>query len=183
MVRCVWRTAVVGLLASMQIAECAAKKKKVRKKIVECMGREPPNRPDEFDVRVIESIDEDVCDRKSEIGDTLTVKFDAMYYDDCEEFQTNKGVEFVLGEEGVLTGWNRGLQGMCEGEIRKLYLSTHDLLTSDRKEEVKPEHAQLPKLETGKTRAVIMTVQLQEVHRKTAKKRVEKVPSPGEAEL
>ena len=82
-----------------------------------------------------------------------------------------------------MTGWNRGLQGMCEGEIRKLYLSTHDLLTSDRKEEVKPEHAQLPKLETGKTRAVIMTVQLQEVHRKTAKKRVEKAPSPGEAEL
>jgi hypothetical protein len=164
--------AVLVLLASSD----AKKRRKVKKEIVECGGKEPPP-SEEFDVRVVTRIDDDVCDRRSEVGDTLTVKFGSVYYDTCEEFQTNKGVEFVLGSENVLRGWNLGLVGMCEGEVRKLYLSTHELLTQGSKRKA-PEERELtersdgdatagfPSLAATKTRAVIMTVELQEAHRK-----------------
>ena len=203
------RLAAVAALLALQARDGVAKK--VRKKIVECKGRAPPP-SDTFDVRVVQSIDADVCDRKSAVGDTLTVKFAAMYYDTCEEFQENKGSEFVLGAEDVLTGWNRGLVGMCEGEVRKLYLSTHELLSpswaprslffvsprtrerarvagrrtgkkrirrrSPRSRRSSPApafsppapHRQPRRRRATSTRAVIMTVELQEVHRRPPRK-------------
>ena len=163
---------VVVLLAADAGAKKTKKRRRTAKKeVVECEGKEPET--DTFQVKILEAVDDDVCDLKSQVGDTLTVKFASKYFDTCEEFATNMGEEFVLGSPGPLTGWNWGLQGMCEGEVRALYLTSHDLLTPDsvhgrRAAETNEAGGEAPRLTPRKSRSVVMTVELQEIHRRNA---------------
>ena len=152
------RVAAVALLAlSLHSADGKKKRRKKAAPVVECGGKEPTT--DGFEVRVLESVDADVCDRRSRVGDTLTVKFASRYFDTCETFAENKAEEFVLGDERVLTGWNWGLQGMCEGEKRALYLTSHALLTPDSATRRASASADV----RTKSRAVVMDVELQEI--------------------
>ena len=89
------RVAAVALLAlSLHSADGKKKRRKKAAPVVECGGKEPTT--DGFEVRVLESVDADVCDRRSRVGDTLTVKFASRYFDTCETFAENKGEEFAV---------------------------------------------------------------------------------------
>ena len=66
----------------------------------------------------------DICDRKSKKGDMLSMHYDGRLYSDCASFDSSRSRDspftFVLGNNQVISGWDRGLLGMCIGEKRKL---------------------------------------------------------------
>jgi FK506-binding protein 2 len=65
----------------------------------------------------------DKCERKSKNGDTLTMEYTGMLQDTGSVFDSSKGrapFTFKLGAGQVIMGWEKGLQGMCAGEKRKL---------------------------------------------------------------
>ena len=66
----------------------------------------------------------DICDRKSKKGDMLSMHYDGRLYSDCTPFDSSRSRDspftFVLGNNQVISGWDRGLLGMCIGEKRKL---------------------------------------------------------------
>ena len=59
-------------------------------------------------------------------GDSLTVDYVGVLYDTGEEFDAsyNRGepFQFVLGDGGVIPGWEEGLEGMKEGGRRQLVI-------------------------------------------------------------
>uniref|UniRef100_A0A5S6R198 peptidylprolyl isomerase n=1 Tax=Trichuris muris TaxID=70415 RepID=A0A5S6R198_TRIMR len=71
------------------------------------------------------------CDTKSRNGDILHVRYKGML-DDGTEFDSNhvrdEPFAFSLGSGQVIAGWEKGLQGMCESEVRRL-LIPQSLLT------------------------------------------------------
>ena len=63
------------------------------------------------------------CVKKSKVGDMLSVHYIAHYYKTCEIFDSTRDREpfqFVLGQNMVIPGFDDGLIGMCEGEVRKI---------------------------------------------------------------
>lgn len=63
------------------------------------------------------------CVKKSKAGDMLTVHYTAHYYKTCEVFDSTRDREpfqFILGKNMAIPGFDEGLIGMCEGEVRKL---------------------------------------------------------------
>ena len=66
------------------------------------------------------------CKKRATVGKKLNVHYSARYFRSCEEFDSSRErgtpFEFTLGKGEVVRGWDRGLMGACEGEIRKLIL-------------------------------------------------------------
>ncbi|CDW52843.1 FKBP C domain containing protein [Trichuris trichiura] len=65
------------------------------------------------------------CDTKSKNGDILHVRYKGMLSDGTEFDSTQARDEpfaFSLGSGQVISGWEKGLQGMCESEIRRLII-------------------------------------------------------------
>lgn len=64
------------------------------------------------------------CTRKTKDGDKLAMHYTGTLYKNGEKFDSSvdRGTpfEFTLGQGMVIKGWDRGLQGMCVGEKRKL---------------------------------------------------------------
>ena len=80
----------------------------------------PP--PDEL---VVEDLEEgDGVEAQS--GDTLTVHYTGVLYDNGQEFDssynTGQPISFPLGASAVIPGWDEGLKGMKEGGRRQLVI-------------------------------------------------------------
>jgi len=75
------------------------------------------------------------CALKSIIGDLVAVHYTGVTFEDTPvEFGSSIGKEptkFYLGYGEVISGWDRGLLGMCLGEIRKLVVPS-DLAYGER---------------------------------------------------
>ncbi|KAL7012746.1 hypothetical protein ACKWTF_015016 [Chironomus riparius] len=64
------------------------------------------------------------CEQKSRKGDLLHVNYTGSLTDGTV-FDSSEGrnpLTFSLGSGQVIVGWERGLLGMCVGEIRKLQI-------------------------------------------------------------
>lgn len=67
-----------------------------------------------------------MCHRKSKYGDMLLVHYEGYLESNGTMFHSSRKdgdrnpVWFTLGMQEVLKGWDKGLQGMCTGEHRKL---------------------------------------------------------------
>jgi len=63
------------------------------------------------------------CPRKSKQGDKLTIHYSG-FLPDGKMFDSslvrNAPLDFILGSQSILPGWNGGLHSMCVGEKRKL---------------------------------------------------------------
>lgn len=66
------------------------------------------------------------CSKRVKAGDRLAVHYVGTLYKDDKEFDSSRKretpLEFTLGRGEVVTGWDRGISGMCVGEIRKIVL-------------------------------------------------------------
>ncbi|BCR95817.1 peptidylprolyl isomerase family protein FPR2 [Aspergillus luchuensis] len=64
------------------------------------------------------------CNRKTQIGDTVSMHYRGKLASDGSEFDAsyNRGtpLKFKLGAGRVIKGWDQGLQDMCIGEKRTL---------------------------------------------------------------
>ena len=63
------------------------------------------------------------CDIKSQDGDSLSVHYTLKLTDGTKvdsSLDRNTPFEFQLGKKMVIPGWEQGMQGMCEGEKRRL---------------------------------------------------------------
>jgi len=89
-----------------------------------------PNEPraplEEMSVQVTFRPEE--CSFKSKSGDTLSMHYTG-FLPDGKVFDSSlsRGTpfDFQLGTGQVIPGWDRGLQGMCVGEKRKLTIPPH----------------------------------------------------------
>jgi len=83
--------------------------------------------PDDLEIIVEEK--PDVCDDFSSIGDTVHVDYTGMLPDGRifdSSLQEGRGpLKFQLGTGKLIKGWERGIQGMCVGEKRKLIIPPH----------------------------------------------------------
>jgi FK506-binding protein 2 len=68
----------------------------------------------------------ETCDRKSQVGDKLSMHYTGTLYKDGSKFDSsldrNSPFEFTLGRGQVIKGWDNGLLNMCVGEKRKLVI-------------------------------------------------------------
>ena len=66
----------------------------------------------------------EACERRSQPGDELTMHYVGTLYSDCSQFDSSRDrddpFKFTLGQGMAIKGWDEGLRGMCEGEVRKL---------------------------------------------------------------
>ena len=66
------------------------------------------------------------CERKTKAGDRLSMHYVGTLHADGSEFDSsrtrNDPFVFTLGTGQVIKGWDQGLLGMCEGEMRKLVI-------------------------------------------------------------
>jgi FK506-binding protein 2 len=63
------------------------------------------------------------CTRKAKAGDNISVHYAGRLVDGTEfdsSFKRNQPFQFQLGSGMVIQGWDKGLEGACEGEKRKL---------------------------------------------------------------
>ncbi|KIZ03037.1 peptidyl-prolyl cis-trans isomerase, FKBP-type [Monoraphidium neglectum] len=70
------------------------------------------------------------CDeaRKAKPGDTVSVHYAGRLVDGTEfdnSFKRGEPITFELGQGRVIKGWDRGINGMCVGEKRKLKIPPH----------------------------------------------------------
>ena len=74
------------------------------------------------------------CPRKTSTGDRLQVHYVGTLYADNSKFDSSRDREdpfmFAVGMGEVIPGWDQGLLGMCEGELRKLVIPS-DLAYGD----------------------------------------------------
>ena len=71
----------------------------------------------------IETITEGTGDITTQVGDTLIVNYRGTFMDGTEfdsSYSRNEPFDFVLGQDGIIQGWNMGLNDMKVGEVRKL---------------------------------------------------------------
>eukprot|EP00047_Mylnosiga_fluctuans_P009953 m.13867 g.13867 ORF g.13867 m.13867 type:complete len:143 (-) comp2877_c0_seq1:112-540(-) len=101
----------------------------------------------------------DDCSTKSKQGDVLALHYTGRLYDSNEEFDSSlprgEPFTFILGHGQVIQGWDRGLVGMCIGEIRKLVVPA-DLAYGDR--------GAPPKIPSGAT--LVFEVELLNIERR-----------------
>ena len=81
------------------------------------------------DLEIIVEEKPDVCDYFARVGDTVHVEYTGMLRDG-RVFDTNmkegkSPLKFQLGAGTLIKGWERGIQGMCVGERRKLVIPPH----------------------------------------------------------
>jgi len=82
---------------------------------------------DEFDGVGIGLVDRPkLCEKTTKKGDLVRVNFNASIGDGTvfEERYMNEPLEFVIGENAVIGGFEIGLQDMCVGEVRHLTVPT-----------------------------------------------------------
>lgn len=106
-----WRAALVGAQN-----EAAAPKEPEK-------PPEPPAEKAEFFINVTHV--PATCPRKSEDGATMKVHYVGKLISTGKIFASSfhtgsEPFRFILGTDDVVEGWNKGLQGMCEGERRRL---------------------------------------------------------------
>jgi len=71
----------------------------------------------------IETITEGTGEATTQVGDTLFVNYRGTFMDGTEfdsSYSRNEPFDFVLGQDGIIQGWNMGLNDMKVGEVRKL---------------------------------------------------------------
>ncbi|KAG2441197.1 hypothetical protein HYH02_010041 [Chlamydomonas schloesseri] len=70
----------------------------------------------------------DPCDPKTKVGDWVGVHYVGKL-EDGEEFDNSftrgEPIEFQLGAQQVIAGWETGILGMCVGEKRRLHIPPH----------------------------------------------------------
>ncbi|XP_078621274.1 uncharacterized protein LOC144887749 [Branchiostoma floridae x Branchiostoma japonicum] len=71
-----------------------------------------------------------LCDRTSKEGDLLSVHFmgslgstDGSVFD--SSYHRNQPLQFVVGRDQMIPGWDQGLMDMCVGEKRELMIPPH----------------------------------------------------------
>jgi len=81
---------------------------------------QPVKRSEDIKVEVMLRPEE--CTKKSKSGDTLSMHYTGLLADGTIfDSSVERGpFSFTLGAGQVIPGWERGLQGMCIGEKRKL---------------------------------------------------------------
>ncbi|KAI0218349.1 FK506-binding protein 2 [Lamellibrachia satsuma] len=72
----------------------------------------------------------DDCTEFADIGDLVEVHYTGSLDATGEVFDTSrapnrKPLRFVLGQRKVIPGWEKGINGMCVGEKRKLIIPPH----------------------------------------------------------
>ncbi|KAG2495038.1 hypothetical protein HYH03_006970 [Edaphochlamys debaryana] len=70
----------------------------------------------------------DTCETKAQNGDWVAVHYVGKLTDGTEfdsSYTRNDPIEFQLGAQQVIPGWEQGIQGMCVGEKRKLTIPPH----------------------------------------------------------
>lgn len=67
------------------------------------------------------------CERRSEEGDMLSMKYRGTLESDGSEFDASREepFSFQLGKNQVIPGWEQGLKDMCIGEKRRLHVPSH----------------------------------------------------------
>ena len=81
------------------------------------------------DLEIIVEEKPDVCEYFARLGDTVHIEFTGMLRDG-RVFDTNmkdkqQPLKVELGAGLLVRGWERGIQGMCVGERRKLVIPPH----------------------------------------------------------
>lgn len=98
-------------------------------------------------IRIVTVEEAENREQKSKDGDFLVIKYTAEYTDTGEQFDKSDSKSdpfyFKLGDGQVLSGWEKGLRGMCVGDKRDVYLTGNEL-NSD-----KPTAAVTPDKERG----------------------------------
>ncbi|XP_072034552.1 peptidyl-prolyl cis-trans isomerase FKBP14-like isoform X2 [Amphiura filiformis] len=87
----------------------------------------------DIEIQIFKNAEE--CDRKSEDGDVLVVKYQAIMPVSGVEFDNSanrkRPFHFTLGEGRVMKAWEIGLKGMCIGEQRGLTIPPGPLQKGD----------------------------------------------------
>uniref|UniRef100_A0A7S3AG13 peptidylprolyl isomerase n=1 Tax=Haptolina ericina TaxID=156174 RepID=A0A7S3AG13_9EUKA len=101
----------------------AAAKEKEAKPAEPVKDPEPPAESIEFSVNV--TFTPDKCPRKSVEGSVMKVHYVGKLLSTKKIFASSfhtgsMPFRFVLGSDEVVEGWNKGLEGMCQGERRRL---------------------------------------------------------------
>ncbi|OWF56838.1 peptidyl-prolyl cis-trans isomerase FKBP2-like [Mizuhopecten yessoensis] len=89
---------------------------------VSCNGEKKEKR---LQIGVKKRVDPDKCKIKSKKGDTLSMHYTGTLSDGTEfdsSIPRGSPFTFTLGANQVIKGWDQGLMGMCEGEMRKLVI-------------------------------------------------------------
>ncbi|KAH3899554.1 probable FK506-binding protein 2 [Saccharomycodes ludwigii] len=77
-------------------------------------------------IEITKEIPESECKIKATSGDLVSVHYTGRLLSDDKvfdsSFQRNKPIDFVLGRGYVISGWDKGVNGMCIGEERTLYI-------------------------------------------------------------
>jgi len=89
----------------------------------------PVNYGKKKDLEIIVEDKPDVCDYFARVGDSVHIEYTGMLRDG-RVFDTNlkdgkPPLKFQLGAGTLIKGWERGIQGMCVGERRKLVIPPH----------------------------------------------------------
>merc|ERR1712108_94976 len=85
---------------------------------------------DDLKIEVLDKPEEnsEFCKRKSKNGDTVEVHYVGKLENGNEfdnSFKRGQPLSFTLGQGMVISGWEKGLLGMCRGEKRKLTIPPH----------------------------------------------------------
>jgi len=111
---------LILLLVSFICVEGFKKGEKGKSKHVHEKRIQPLKKPEDIRVEVMFRPSE--CSKKSRPGDTLSMHYTGFLQDGTIfDTSSQRGpFSFTLGAGQVIPGWERGLQGMCVGEKRKL---------------------------------------------------------------
>ncbi|XP_057309974.1 uncharacterized protein LOC130647975 [Hydractinia symbiolongicarpus] len=81
------------------------------------------------DLEIIVEEKPELCDDFARIGDLVYVDYTGMLRDgrvfDSSMHDGRSPLKFQLGAGTLIKGWERGIQGMCVGEKRKLVIPPH----------------------------------------------------------
>lgn len=73
----------------------------------------------------VETVKEGDCSRIAKKGDSLLMHYEGTLEDGKEfdsSYKRGSPFEFTLGAGMVISGWDKGLEGICKGEIRNLVI-------------------------------------------------------------
>lgn len=76
----------------------------------------------------IETVKIGDCSRAAKKGDELLMHYEGKLTDGSEfdsSYKRGDPLKFTLGAGMVIKGWDKGLEGICKGEIRNLVIPHH----------------------------------------------------------